>query len=91
MKLKLTEPKKAVHHYSYWGPKFGDGADLYVDDRSNTRKSCRIFLRSYEYPKGKSGSEGGQFIVGGKDGYFQIDEIEVFNVNIKVIIIWLTI
>jgi len=34
----------------------------------------------YEFPNGKSGTEGGQFIVGGSDHKFQTAEIEVFQV-----------
>ncbi len=37
-------------------------------------------LHSYEFPKGKSGTEGGKFIVGGSNNYFQTVEIEVFQV-----------
>ncbi len=36
---------------------------------------------SYEFPNGLSGFEGGKFIVGGFDHYFQTVEIEVFQVS----------
>jgi hypothetical protein len=37
-------------------------------------------LNSYEFPNGKSGTEGGKFLVGGSDNKFQTVEIKVFQV-----------
>ncbi len=37
-------------------------------------------FHSYEFPNGKGGNEGGIFIVGGSNCFFQTVEIEVFQV-----------
>ena len=37
-------------------------------------------LESYEFPDGRRGDEGGEFMVGGGDYRFQTVEIEVFEV-----------
>ena len=81
LKLKVTEPEKAVEHSSSFGPMFGGGRDLMVEDESSTYGWSYMNLYSYELPKGKRGREGGQFIVGGEDHEFQIDEIEMFKVQ----------
>ena len=67
MKLKVNHPGRAVLHSSYLGPGFGDGADLVVNNESNTNRDSSMILNSYKFPNGKSGREGGQFIVGGED------------------------
>jgi len=38
-------------------------------------------FESYEFPVGKGGSEGGRFVHGGGDEYFQTAEIEVYQVE----------
>ena len=55
--------------FSSYEPSFGDGSDLIVKNESNTNRDSWISLSSYEYPNGKRGHKGGQFIVGGKDGF----------------------
>jgi len=82
LKLKVKAPQCAVVHNLAYGPLFGyEGEDLCVYNLSNTNRQSFMNLRSYEFPNGKSGSEGGQFIVGGSDKFFQTVEIEVFQVS----------
>ena len=81
MKLKVTKREKTVAHNSSFGPMFGGGPDLLVHDRSNTNRLSEMSLKSYKWPKGKSGKEGGEFIVGGLSHRFQTVEIEVFQVE----------
>jgi len=80
LKLKVNMPASAVYHGPTYGPSFGSGRDLCVYDLSNTSRFTYMTLHSYEYPDGKSGNEGGNFIVGGSDNHFQTVEIEVFQV-----------
>jgi len=81
LKLKVKLSKYAVAVQSDGGPTFGTfGHDLRVSSLSNTNRDSHMNLFSYEFPKGKSGTEGGRFIVGGPDHFFQTDEIEVFQV-----------
>jgi hypothetical protein len=81
LKLKVKPAQNAVWHHSNYGPTFGDGWDLYVSSLSNTNRQNFMNLTSYEFPNGLSGNEGGEFIVGGSDSYFQTVEIEVFQVS----------
>jgi len=78
LKLKVKLGQNAVSHYSSQGPRFGDN-DLYVSSLSNTNRYSYMNLVSYEFPNGKGGNEGGKFIAGGSDNYFQTTEIEVFQ------------
>jgi hypothetical protein len=52
----------------------------YLFFNKNTNRESYMHLSSYEFPSGKGGNEGGQFIVGGYDHKFQTAEIEVFRV-----------
>jgi hypothetical protein len=79
-KLRITDPDTAVFHNSTTGPIFGDCSDLNIHALSHTRRDNYVNLKSYEFPNGKSGDEGGKFIVGGTDNQFQTVEIEVFQV-----------
>jgi len=78
--LKVKPPKNAFYHHSKCGPTFGDGCDMYVSSLSNTNIYSNMNLNAYVFPNGKSGKEGGKFIVGGSDCYFQTVEIEVFQI-----------
>ncbi len=81
LKLKVKLPENAVYHDSSYGPIFGGGYDLHVYSLSNTNRNSYMNLDSYEFPNGKSGIEGGKFIVGGSDLKFKTVEIEVFQVS----------
>jgi len=81
LKLKVKPTQIAVYHNSNCGPSFGDGCDLYVPSLSNTNRNNYMNLNAYEFPNGKSSTEGGKFIVGGSDNKFQSVEIEVFQVS----------
>jgi len=76
LKLKVKPGQDAVSHYSLSGPKFGD---LHVSSSSNTNRDSYMNFSSYEFPNGKGGNEGGKFIAGGSNNYFQTTEIEVFQ------------
>jgi len=78
--LKVKLPQNAVCHYSSYGPIFGAGRDLIVSSLSNTNRDSYMGFSSYEFPYRKSGYEGGIFILGGYDHFFQTVEIEVFQV-----------
>jgi len=80
LKLKVNPAQSAVLHSSSYGPTFGGGHDLYVSSLSNTNRDSYMNLHSYEFLNGKSGNEGGKFIVGGTDNKFKTVEIEVFQV-----------
>jgi len=77
--MELIYPENAVSHSLNYGPAFGGGHDLFVSSLSKTKRYSYMKFSSYEFPNGKSGSEGGKFIVGGYDHKFQADEIEVFQ------------
>jgi len=81
LKLKVIEPKNAVFHDLSWGPVFGrieKDRDLsfYSFERSD---NCMNF-KSYEFPDGKKGVEGGKYVVGGSDNFYKTVEIEVFQI-----------
>ncbi len=80
MKLKAKPKEYAVYHSSSYGPTFGGGHDLKVNNLSNSNRETHINFYSYEFPNGKSINEGGKLIVGGSDYCFQTVEIEVFKV-----------
>jgi len=80
LKLKANLPKNAAGHDSIYGPTFGKGFDLHVSSLSNTNRGSYMKFHSYEFPNGKGGNEGGIFIVGGSNCFFQTVEIEVFQV-----------
>ena len=79
LKLNVIDPGIAVFHDSDEGPTFGL-SDLHVDDLSNEYSINCIELNSYEFPEGKSGKKGSNFIVGGTDYCFKTVEIEVFQI-----------
>ena len=60
--LNVTKPRNAVYHISDFGPVFGAGRDLFVSDLSNKNKDSYMKLQSYEYPEGKGGKAGDEFI-----------------------------
>jgi len=81
LKLKVIEPQNAVCHDPTLGPVFGkfdNGRDLsfYSFKRSD---NCMAF-KSYEYPDGKNGVEGGKYVVGGSTNFYKTAEIEVFQI-----------
>jgi len=80
LKLKVKSPENAVCQGSSYGPTFGGGHDLHVSSLSYTNRDSYMNLHLYEFPNGKGGNEGGKFIAGGSDNYFQTTEIEVFQV-----------
>jgi len=80
LKLKVKSPENAVYHSSNCGPAFGAGSDLYVSSISNKNRQSYMNFSSYKFPIGESSNEGGKFIVGGFQNFFQTVEIEVFQV-----------
>ncbi len=74
--LKVKSPQNSSS-----GPTFGGSRDLCVSSISNTNRESYMHLSSYEFPSGKGGNEGGQFIVGGYDHFFQTAEVEIFQIS----------
>ena len=67
---------------TYHGPVFGGGGgcDLVLLNSSNTNRNSYMNLQAFELAEGKSGHEGGKFIVGGSDYNFQTVEVEIYQV-----------
>jgi len=81
LRFKVKSPQYAVNHHPSYGPLFGyNGEDLCVSSLSNTNRRSSMYLSSYEFSNSKSSTECCKFIVGGSDCFFQIVEIEVFQV-----------
>ncbi len=78
LKLKVSDPKKAAFIFAGFGPTFGNGRDLCVSSLSNINRHSYMKFRSYEFPNGMGDIEGGKFVLGGSDHFFQTVEIEVF-------------
>ena len=79
--MKVKSSKNAVGQFPNYGPWFGGGPDLCVSSLSNTNRNSYMRFHSYKSPNGMRSIEGGQFIVGGSDFFFQTVEIEVFQVS----------
>ena len=80
LNIKAGQEQWAVYNNSRWGPRFGVGADLFVNTESNTNNNSFVWSYSYDSPNGQTGEAGGIFIHGGSTEYFQTTEIEVFEV-----------
>jgi len=81
LKLKVVEPQNAVFHDQSTGPIFGSyvlGRDLSFYSFKDTR-NCMDF-KSYEFPDGKNGADGGKYVVGGSTNKYETVEIEVFQI-----------
>jgi len=83
LKLKVIEPENAVAHNLLCGPIFGrndmeKGRDLSFYNFEHPG-NCMNF-KSYEFPNGKQGEEGGKYVVGGSSKYYNTVEIEVFQI-----------
>ena len=80
LKIEAGQEGNAVEHHSGYGPRFGNGADLYVSDESNKNMNSFVYSLSYDAPNGRMGEAGGRFIHGGANFNFQTEEVEVFQV-----------
>ena len=80
MKMKVTDPRHAVAHSVSYGHIFGAGHDLLVSDSSDKNTDSFMHFKSYEFPDGKNGTEGGKFLLGNSSHKFQAEEVEVFQV-----------
>jgi len=78
IKMKWSQGSGITCHTSY-GPTFGGGHDLHIDDKSNTNTSSYSDLGySYSHPDYAFGSnEVTSFLAGSYN--FQVLEIEVFT------------
>lgn len=79
LKLKVIDPEYAVYHRHDYGPTFGFWHDLHVADRSNLFKSSYVWSSSYVSPGPDKFWFGAHFFYG--DDYFQIAEIELFQIE----------
>ena len=81
MKMKVTDPRHAVIHSVSYGHIFGAGHDLLVSDSSDKNTDSFMHFKSYEFPDGKNGTEGGKFLLGNSSHKFQAEEVEVFQLG----------
>ena len=80
LKIKAGQEHHAVVHGSGYGPIFGDGNDLGIEDQSNTNTKSRVRSSSYDAPNGQTGNAAGIFYHGGSNEYFTTVDIEVYEV-----------
>ena len=74
-KSLVTTPKYAIYRGSIFGPTFGGGADIAIQDNANSNtNSFTSFGHSYSLP---SGIKDRKTILAGTY-YFTPDEVEVF-------------
>ena len=70
----------AIHHDKNWGPAFGSGHDFYISSGSSTSTSLSSsFPSTYNDTTGKGYSI---FSSSTNNNHFQVQEIEVFRVNV---------
>ena len=84
MKLMVTSPTRAARHHSNLGPSFGLNSNGYNGDlriRHNSNLADDNWVRpvSFEFPDGKSGTNGGNWLLG--NSKFTVADIEVFLIN----------
>jgi len=79
IKIKSNQHRNAIFCNSDYGPTFGFGHDVYIDNNANTTMNSYSFLGStYKHPKyGYDKDEAQTFLAGSKR--FRLDEIEVYQ------------
>lgn len=77
--LKNENDKHAVCHYSNYGPTFGDGHDLYISSGCNNNDESYSDFSAYNDTTRKGYSI---FSSNTEDSCFQVQEIEVFKINV---------
>ena len=79
MKIKLNQHRNAIFCNSEYGPTFGFGHDIYIDNNANTTMNSYSFLGStYKHPKYGYGKDEAQTFFSGSKR-FRLDEIEVYQ------------
>jgi hypothetical protein len=82
MKIPLIKSARAINNNVAYGPIFGEGWDLMVYESSSaTSTACSTSLLAYKGANGLTGVNGGIFMIGGTNGNFVANEVEVFLVN----------
>ena len=72
----------AIRGYDFWGPKFGDGADLAISNNCNSNTRSYSYLGStYSLPDGivPESQKAKQYFAGSDE--FQVNEYEVYKVT----------
>ena len=79
MKIKLNEHEFAIGCHSVFGPTFGGGHDIHIDNNANTTMNCLSDLgTTYSHPQYEEGTNEAKSFLAGKK-WFQLDEIEVYQ------------
>ena len=79
MKIKFNQHQNAIFCNSEYGPTFGFGHDIYIDNNANTTMNSYSFLGStYKHPKYGYGKDEAQTFFSGSKR-FLLDEIEVYQ------------
>ena len=77
--IKKDEQHNAIYCYYSYGPKFGEGSDLFISDNPQVNQSSSDLGRTYELPPGYvHRSEKARNLLAGQF-HFTTTEIEVFN------------
>lgn len=76
-KMPTRNPKVSVKHKSSLGPTFGEGYDIYIGNPMNAQDKCFSNPKTYPIEMENNFSI---FADGTKEWYFQIEELEVYQV-----------
>jgi hypothetical protein len=83
IKIKSNQHRNAIFFNSDYGPTFGFGHDVYIDNNANTTMNSYSFLGStYKHPKYGYGKDEAQTFLAGLKR-FRLDEIEVYQLLIR--------
>ena len=81
IKMKIIEPQFAIYCFSSYGPIFGGGHDILIENNSNTNTSSNSYLgNSYIHPQYLKGTSQAQSFFAGSH-FFQVNDIEVYGKN----------
>ena len=77
--IQSTKVSNAIYGYSNWGPTFGNGHDIYINEKSNINIGSSSRISSYIPPTYPSGSDSATFLAG--RGNWLTTEIEVYQLS----------
>lgn len=75
---KISNPSNAIYCSPAYGPIFGAGHDIHIEDNANVSKSNYVSFDSYEQPVDRAGDD----CILTDSHNFQVKEIEVFQIKI---------
>ena len=79
MKIDPAEHEYAIDCDSSYGPSFGGGNDIYIEDNANSTTDNYSHLgSSYKHPQYAQGTNEAETFLAGSFR-FQLDEIEVYQ------------